>query len=199
MKCGFRSRGVCVCWRAGKGVSRKGVKKRSVLEIDMRSGQSHSPGMARKLRIEYPGAIYHAMNRGDRRELIFMDDADRQRFVETLGEGCAKTGWQVHAYFLMPNHFHRVVETPRTNAGRSSARGYSVAGWEESGYRACQKRLNSSSAGENRHLSHFTGPHQTPCTKAQEKCAHFPFWVYTANGNRATPVASDPTARHAPD
>ena len=71
--------------------------------------------MARKLRVEYAGAIYHVMNRGDRRELIFMDDADRQRFVETLGEVCAKTGWQVHAYVLMPNHFHWVVETPQPN------------------------------------------------------------------------------------
>ena len=55
------------------------------------------------------------MNRGDRRELIFMDDADRQRFVETLGEACVKTGWQVHAYVLLPNHFHLVVETPQPN------------------------------------------------------------------------------------
>ena len=44
-----------------------------------------------------------------------MDDADRQRFVDTLGEVCAKTGWQVHAYVLMPNHFHLVVETPQPN------------------------------------------------------------------------------------
>ena len=71
--------------------------------------------MARKLRVEYPGAIYHVLNRGDRREPIFKDDADRQRFVETLGEACAKTGWQVHAYVLMPNHFHLVVETPQPN------------------------------------------------------------------------------------
>src|SRR5207302_10948550 len=71
--------------------------------------------MARKLRVEYPGAIYHVMNRGDRREPIFKDDADRQRFVETLGQSCAKTGWQVHAYVLMPNHFHLVVETPQPN------------------------------------------------------------------------------------
>ena len=71
--------------------------------------------MARKLRVEHAGAIYHVMNRGDRRELIFIDDADRQRFVETLGEACAKTGWQVHAYVLMPNHFHVVVETPQPN------------------------------------------------------------------------------------
>jgi REP element-mobilizing transposase RayT len=71
--------------------------------------------MARKLRVEYAGAIYHVMNRGDRRELIFMDDVDRQRFIDTLGEACAKTGWQVHAYVLMPNHFHVVVETPQPN------------------------------------------------------------------------------------
>ena len=44
-----------------------------------------------------------------------MDDADRQRFVETLGEDCAKTDWQVHAYVLMPNRIHLVVETPQPN------------------------------------------------------------------------------------
>jgi len=71
--------------------------------------------MARKLRVEYPGAIYHVMNRGDRREPIFNEDEDRKRFVETLGEACAKTGWQVQAYVLMPNHFHLVVETPQPN------------------------------------------------------------------------------------
>jgi REP element-mobilizing transposase RayT len=59
--------------------------------------------------------MYHVMNRGDRRELIFIDDADRQRFVETLSEVCTKTSWQVHAYVLMPNHFHWVVETPQPN------------------------------------------------------------------------------------
>ena len=71
--------------------------------------------MARKLRVEYPGAIYHLMNRGDRRESIFKDDEDRQRFLVTLAEACGKTGWEVHAYCLMPNHFHLVVETPRGN------------------------------------------------------------------------------------
>ena len=53
------------------------------------------------------------MNRGDRREPIFNDDFDRKRFVATLGEVCLKTGWQVHAYCLMNNHFHLVVETPQ--------------------------------------------------------------------------------------
>jgi REP element-mobilizing transposase RayT len=71
--------------------------------------------MARKLRMEYPGAIYHLMNRGDRREPIFKDDPDRGCFLETLGDACGKTGWQVHAFCLMPNHFHLVVETPQPN------------------------------------------------------------------------------------
>ena len=71
--------------------------------------------MPRQLRIEYPGAIYHVMNRGDHREPIFKDDLDRQRFLLTLGQTCEKTGWQVHAFCLMPNHFHLVLETPQAN------------------------------------------------------------------------------------
>src|SRR5216117_695963 len=71
--------------------------------------------MARKLRVQYPDAIYHVMNRGDRREAIFKDDTDRHRWVETLGECCEKTDWQVHAYCLMSNHFHLVLETPKAN------------------------------------------------------------------------------------
>jgi REP element-mobilizing transposase RayT len=55
------------------------------------------------------------MNRGDRREPIFRDDVDRKRFLETLGEACAKTDWQVQALCLMGNHFHLVVETPKGN------------------------------------------------------------------------------------
>ena len=71
--------------------------------------------MARKVRIQYPGAIYHVMNRGDRREAIFEDDEDRERLLETLTQACQKTGWQVHAYCLMRNHFHLVIETPQPN------------------------------------------------------------------------------------
>lgn len=71
--------------------------------------------MARKLRVEYPGAVYHVMNRGDRREPIFRDDKDRVLFLETLAKCCGKTGWEVHALCLMGNHFHLVVETPRGN------------------------------------------------------------------------------------
>jgi REP element-mobilizing transposase RayT len=71
--------------------------------------------MPRPLRIEFPGAIYHVMNRGDRREPIFHDDGDRRCCLDTLAEACAKTAWQVHALCLMPNHFHAVIETPRGN------------------------------------------------------------------------------------
>ena len=69
--------------------------------------------MARSLRIQYAGAIYHVMSRGDRREDIFLDEEDRRRFLRTLGEVCERAGWQVHAYCLMGNHFHLVVETPQ--------------------------------------------------------------------------------------
>jgi len=55
------------------------------------------------------------MNRGDRREDIFLDDLDRRRFVATLAEASEKTGWQVHAFCLMGNHFHLVIETPAPN------------------------------------------------------------------------------------
>ena len=71
--------------------------------------------MPRPLRIEYAGAIYHVMNRGDRREKIFRDKQDREMFLAALSEACAKTGWHVHAWCLLGNHFHLVVETPRGN------------------------------------------------------------------------------------
>ena len=71
--------------------------------------------MPRKLRVQYPGAMYHVMSRGDRREEIFLDDVDRQDFLKTLAEACQKTDWQVHAYCLMPNHYHLVLETPNAN------------------------------------------------------------------------------------
>ena len=53
--------------------------------------------MPRQLRLEYAGAIYHIMSRSNRREAIFKDDRDPERFLRTLEEACEKTGWQVHA------------------------------------------------------------------------------------------------------
>jgi len=71
--------------------------------------------MPRKMRVEYPGAMYHVMSRGDRRDDIFFNDVDRQDFIKTLAEACLKAGWQVHAYCLMRNHYHLVLETPNAN------------------------------------------------------------------------------------
>jgi REP element-mobilizing transposase RayT len=67
------------------------------------------------MRVEYPGAIYHVMDRWDRREDIFLDEVDRQELLKTLAEGCQRTGWQVLASCLRRNHFHVVLETPNAN------------------------------------------------------------------------------------
>jgi REP element-mobilizing transposase RayT len=83
--------------------------------VDESSRLRNLARMARQLRVEDPGAIYHVMNRGDRREPVFKDDLDRQRFLLTLGQACAKTAWQVHAFRLMENHFQLVLETPLAN------------------------------------------------------------------------------------
>ncbi len=71
--------------------------------------------MPRQLRLEFAGAFYHVMARGDRREAIFADDLDRQVFLRTLGETCERTGWRVHAWVLMGNHYHLLLETPEPN------------------------------------------------------------------------------------
>jgi putative transposase len=71
--------------------------------------------MARKARAEFAGAVYHVLDRGDRREAIFRDDRDREAFLATLGQACLRTGWRVHAYVLMGNHYHVLIETPHPN------------------------------------------------------------------------------------
>ncbi len=71
--------------------------------------------MARKPRIEYEGAHYPVMSRGDRREAIFYDDEDRNDFLRTLGGVCEWCGWRAHAYVLMNNHYHLLLETPQPN------------------------------------------------------------------------------------
>lgn len=74
--------------------------------------------MSRPLRIEYPGAWYHVMNRGRRSEEIFVDDTDRREFIKLLQETVAGWNLQVSAYCLMPNHYHLLVQTPDGNLGR---------------------------------------------------------------------------------
>jgi putative transposase len=71
--------------------------------------------MARPLRIEYPGALYHVTSRGDRQEPIFDDDRDRTAFLNVLGEVISRFRWECHAYCLMGNHYHLMIETPEGN------------------------------------------------------------------------------------
>lgn len=71
--------------------------------------------MARALRHEYPGAVYHALCRGNNGQEIFRTDAGRRLFLSTLEEVCCQTGWMVHAYVLMSNHYHLLMETPEPN------------------------------------------------------------------------------------
>ena len=74
--------------------------------------------MARPLRIEYEGALYHVTSRGNDRERIFFTDTDREAFLELLGDVTERFSWIFHAYCLMTNHFHLVVETPNANLSR---------------------------------------------------------------------------------
>ena len=84
----------------------------------------------RPLRIEYEGAMYHLLSRGDRREDIYWDDRDREVFLDLLGQACARTGWEVHASCLMSNHFRS--ETDLEVAARIVAAGMKELGWQAS-------------------------------------------------------------------
>ncbi|WP_459874161.1 transposase, partial [Endothiovibrio diazotrophicus] len=66
--------------------------------------------MARPLRIEFAGALYHVTSRGNGREEIYRKDDDRLAFLGTLGEVCQRFNWGMHAYCLMGNHYHLLVE-----------------------------------------------------------------------------------------
>ncbi|MFH1847070.1 MAG: transposase [Candidatus Omnitrophota bacterium] len=75
--------------------------------------------MSRPLRIEYPGAWYHVMSRGRRRERIFLLDKDYQVFLEILREITKLYRVEIHAYVMMPNHYHLLIHTPEGNLARS--------------------------------------------------------------------------------
>lgn len=74
--------------------------------------------MSRPLRIEFPGAVYHVTSRGNRREPIFEDDADRQKLLNVLSQGMDRFDAQVLAYCLMGNHYHFVLHTRSANLSR---------------------------------------------------------------------------------
>jgi REP element-mobilizing transposase RayT len=74
--------------------------------------------MARPLRVEFPGAVYHVTSRGDARQSIFIDDENRGRFLEVLSIVVERFKWLCHAYCLMENHYHLLIETPNGNLSK---------------------------------------------------------------------------------
>jgi REP-associated tyrosine transposase len=74
--------------------------------------------MARPLRIEFPGALYHVTSRGNGRADIFLDDGDRQVFLDVFETVCQHLNWLCYAYCLMTNHYHLVIETPDGNLAK---------------------------------------------------------------------------------
>jgi putative transposase len=71
--------------------------------------------MARKLRLEFPGAIYHVINRGNYREWVFKTAGAREAFEECVFAACARSGWLLHGFVVMGNHYHLAIETPLGN------------------------------------------------------------------------------------
>jgi REP-associated tyrosine transposase len=74
--------------------------------------------MARPLRIQFAGALYHVTSRGNARAPIFLGDSDRHLFLDVLGVAIERCHWLCHAYCLMTNHYHLVLETPKANLSR---------------------------------------------------------------------------------
>ena len=71
--------------------------------------------MPRPLRLQFAGAVYHVTSRGNARQRIFFNDADRELFLKTLAHVVSRYGWICHAYCLMANHYHLLIETPKAN------------------------------------------------------------------------------------
>jgi putative transposase len=88
-------------------------------------------GMARRLRLQYPGAIYHIMSRGNARQKIVRDDVDCEQVLVSLKRSVDRCGWRVYAFVLMANHLHLVLKTPRPNlsAGMQSFLSSYAIGW----------------------------------------------------------------------
>ena len=106
--------------------------------------------MARPLRLEYSGAIHHVTSRGNAQAPIFLDDEDRASFLAVLAECIARFTWICHAYCLMDNHYHLIIETPDANlsAGMRQLNGVVHAALQSSS-RACRAYFSGSFQGDS--------------------------------------------------
>ena len=104
--------------------------------------------MPRVLRYQYPGAVYHLMARGEGGKMVFETDEDRKGFLFRLGKVCECHGWRVHAWVLMGNHFHLLVETPEANlvTGMKLLLGTFSQGWN-------RRRMRSGHVFQGRYKS----------------------------------------------
>ncbi|WP_213608082.1 transposase [Pseudoalteromonas sp.] len=74
--------------------------------------------MARPLRLEFEGALYHVTSRGNERKSIYLDESDFEGFLKVLGDVCERYNWTIHSFCLMHNHYHLLVETPDANLSK---------------------------------------------------------------------------------
>lgn len=106
--------------------------------------------MPRKQRIEYPGAVYHVISRGNYRKELFLSENTGKAFERTIFEAVERCGWKLHAYVIMSNHYHLAIETPEPNLVDGMFRGAAdKTGCEasrNSGYRAPLLRASTACA-----------------------------------------------------
>jgi hypothetical protein len=109
-------------WQFPVVVVKGSVRNYGIFGVDEDRHGWHGGEMARALRVQYAGASYHVLNRGDRREAIFKDKKDHEIFLQTLAQACAKTGWQAHAWCLVDKvSSHSFIKTNSPSAVRTKA------------------------------------------------------------------------------
>jgi putative transposase len=121
--------------------------------------------MARPLRIEYPGAFYHVMHRGNAGSDIFKSDRDREKFLDYVGKAVERYGIKIHSYCLMTNHYHFLIETPYPNLSQAIK-------WINVGYVAYYNRKRRRSG----HL--FQGRFKAVVIDADEYLKHLSRYIH---------------------
>lgn len=147
---------------------------------------SSAAAMARRLRLESEGGIYHVLNRGNYRSDIFRSVTTKAAFLKCLGEACGKTGWRVHAWCLMSNHYHLAVETPRANLvegmrwlqGTFSSRFNRLRGERGHLFQGRYKALLVDPAGGLGPLCHYI--HLNPVRAHLRPVAQLPGWPWSS-------------------
>jgi REP element-mobilizing transposase RayT len=140
--------------------------------------------MARKLRLEFPGACYHVINRGNYRTDVFRDDRTKAAFEACLFEACEKSQWLLHAFVVMRNHYHLAIETPHGNL---------VAGmhWLQAAFATRFNRLRS----QRGHL--FQGRYKALLVEDGDPLAMVCHYIHLNPARaRAIPMAQLPTYRY---